>query len=139
MLINDFPLIMLRCLLLTVVIECAAAFVLGIRKAADQLVVALANVLTNPVVVVTSTLVGLFCGRTAYFIALALLEISAVLVEALVYRIVMKLGAGETDNKFAFFRGGDVRAAVKFAPIIVSFALNCCSYFCGEILNRFVF
>lgn len=139
MLVNDFPLIMLRCLLLTVVVECAASFVLGIRKAADQAVVALANVLTNPVVVVTSTLVGLLCGRTAYFIALAMLEISAVLVEALVYRRVMKLGAGGTDKEFAFFRGGDVRAAIRFAPIIVSFILNCCSYFCGEILNRFVF
>lgn len=139
MLLNDFPLIMLRCLLLTVAIECAAAFVLGIRKAADQLIVVLANVLTNPVVVVTSSFVGMFCGRTEYAVTLALLEIAAVLVEALVYRRVMRLGAGDTDKTFAFFRGGDVRAAIKFAPIIVSLVLNCCSYFIGELLNKFVF
>ena len=138
MLLNDFPLIMLRCLVCTVVIEGVAAFVLGIRRAADQAVVALANVLTNPPLVVSTTLVGLFCGRGAYTVTLIILEVAALLVEALVYRSVMRLGTG-SGGRFSFFTGGDVRFANRFAPIIVSLILNACSYFGGELLNKFVF
>ena len=139
MLLNDFPLIMLRCLVCTVVIEGIAAFVLGIRKPEDQAVVALANVLTNPPLVVSTTLVGMFCGKSAYTVTIIFLEVAAVLIEALVYRRVMRLGAGDSDGRFNLFKGGDVRATKKSAPIVVSLILNCCSYFLGEILNKFVF
>ena len=139
MLLNNFPIVMLRCLLCTVVMECAVAYILGIRNRRDLLTVMLANTMTNPILVAVTTTVALFWGRTPYIITLLLMEIAAVISEAFVYRRVMKMGCGANGKKFAIFRGGDVRAAKKWAPIALSLFLNCCSYFGGEIINRLIY
>ena len=58
--ISHMPALLLRCLLCTVIIECAAAFILGLRKPDEQLTVALVNVVTNPLLVSICILVQLF-------------------------------------------------------------------------------
>lgn len=70
--------------LLTVAVECTAAFLLGLRDKRSLLMVFLANVITNPVVVYTMSLLHLY-GVGAERQILLLLEIAAVGVEALIY------------------------------------------------------
>ena len=77
---------------ITVAVECVAGFLLGLRDKKSQLIIVLANVITNPAVVYTVTLLHLwvFPWEKA---ALALLEIAAVGAETLVYRRAFGKGA----------------------------------------------
>lgn len=70
--------------LLTVAVECTAAFLLGLRDKRSLLIVFLANVITNPVVVYTMNLLHLY-GIGGERLILLLLEIAAVGVEVLIY------------------------------------------------------
>ena len=77
---------------ITAAVECIAAFLLGLRDKRSLLIVFLANVITNPAVVYTVTLLHLwvFPWEKA---ALALLEIAAVGAETLAYRRAFGKGA----------------------------------------------
>ena len=106
---------MLYCLTCTLVIECAAAAVIGIRKIKDFLFVILVNVMTNPVLVSLTFFIRLAYGRTAYYCSLAALEIAAVLIEGAVYKFTLKN---------------------RINPFLISLILNTSSFFIGELINK---
>ena len=118
MTIADLPITMAWCLGLTLVLELAAAALLGIRRPRAFLVVALANVMTNPLLVSVSALILLRNGREAYYVSLAVLEAAAVLSEGLAYRFSMK---------------------PKLNPFLFSLLLNAVSYSVGDLINKIIF
>ena len=116
--IADLPFTMAWCLGLTLVLELAAAALLGTRRPRDLLVVALANVMTNPLLVSVSALILLRCGFQTYRVSLAALEAAAVLSEGLVYRFSIK---------------------PEFNPFLFSLLLNALSYSVGDLINKIIF
>ncbi|MBR5429109.1 MAG: hypothetical protein IK116_01140 [Firmicutes bacterium] len=116
--IYHFPELLLRCLICTVVIECGLACALGVRRPADQAVVALVNVVTNPPLVSVCLLVQFFCGHGVYLAVLIALEMAAWAAEAWFYRTVLR---------------------PKMNPLLLSALLNAASYLGGSLLNTYVF
>ena len=116
--INDIPLVMLYCLGCTVVIEGVLAFLCGVRRRADQLVVLLVNVLTNPLLVSLGYLLLLRFGKTAYNAGTAVMEIAVVLIEGRIYRTFL------TQRKH---------------PFLLSLFLNAGSFLIGLGLNSIIF
>lgn len=108
---------MARCLVLTVLIELGTAAALGVRRGRDFANISLVNLLTNPVVVVTSFLVNFFTfGMAKYIVCIVLLEIAAFFTEALIYK------------KTLYFN--------RLNPFILSLILNAASYLSGLVVNR---
>ena len=95
-------------LLLTLLLECAFAFVAGARTPRRLLLVALVNVLTNPPVV-------LLCTLFPSPLLTAAMELAAVLTEGLIYR---------------------ARADWLRRPFLFSLAINAFSYLTGLLINR---
>lgn len=118
MTLEQLPLIMLRALLLTLIIECAIAWILGVRSRDGQKVVFLANLMTNPLVVSIGAGVLLFLGRNMLFPITVIMEVIVVVVEGVVYRRYLDIDRN---------------------PFFVSLACNTGSFLIGELLNRFVF
>ena len=118
MFIDDLPFIMIRCLIITIVIELIVGIIIGIRDKKDILNIILVNIMTNPVVVSVPVLFLLLYGTTARWIILFVLEMLTIIVEGFVY--------------FKFFK------YKKINGFLVSLILNFASYGIGEILNRFV-
>ena len=118
MFIEELPFVMLRCLIITIIIEVLTGLIIGIRDKKDLLNIVLVNILTNPVVVAVPVLILLVWGSTARWISLAVLEILTVIVEGFIYFKVLK------------YR--------KINGFLVSLILNLASYGIGELLNRFV-
>ena len=58
MIINDLPIIMIKCLLITIIIEVLISILLGLRKK-DILNVILVNIVTNPLVVSIPVLINI--------------------------------------------------------------------------------
>lgn len=116
--INDIPLVMLYCLGCTIVIEGTLAFLWGVRKAADQLIVLLVNVLTNPLLVSLGYLVLFRFGRTGYNIATAAMEIAVVFVEGWIYKVFLSR---------------------QKHPFLLSLFLNAGSFLIGMGLNYIIF
>ena len=116
--ISHMPALLLRCLLCTVIIECAAAFILGLRKPDEQLTVALVNVVTNPLLVSICILVQLFYSKQVYWCVYIGLELAVFIGEALLYRAVLRR---------------------KRDPFLLSAILNSASFFIGMLLNRYFF
>ena len=116
--INDIPLVMLYCLGSTILIEGLLAFLAGVRKRGDQLIVLLVNVLTNPLLVSTGYLVLLRFGSTGYDIATAVMEIAVVFVEDFIYKTFL------TDRKH---------------PFLLSLFLNAGSFLIGQGFNYLIF
>jgi len=109
---------MVRALALTIVFEVGAAFLLGVSIRRDCIVVVLAQVVTNPLLVLLVFLLNLRFGVQGRIVGLIMLEPLAVLAEALLYR-------GTLEYK-------------KLNPFVFSLILNGVSFFLGEILNRFL-
>lgn len=116
--INDIPLTMLYCLGSTIVIEGALAFLWNVRRAADQLIVLLVNVLTNPLLVSLGYLFLFRFGKTGYNIATAVMEVSVVFVEGWIYKKFL------TKQKH---------------PFLLSLSLNAGSFLIGMGLNYLIF
>ena len=116
--ISHMPALLLRCLLCTVIIECAAAFILGLRKPDEQLTVALVNVVTNPLLVSICILVQLFYSKQVYWCVYIGLELAVFIGEALLYRAVLRR---------------------KRDPFLLSAILNSASFFIGMLPNRYIF
>lgn len=116
--INELPLTMLKCLVLTVLIETVAARIIGIKSKTDLVIVAMASVLTNPPVVLITFFSGLFHGITGYYTAAVICEISAVLIEGFVY-----------------FKALDWK---KINPFLLSLLLNGISYGIGLIIGKYI-
>lgn len=117
--ISLLPQIMARCLILTVLIECGFAFLLGIRKKSDILLILLINVITNPVVVVSSALVNFYYGSQAVTVYKFIIEFTVLAVEGITYYKLL-----------------DYR---KINPFLVSLLLNSASYLSGEIINLIIY
>lgn len=117
--ISSLPLIAVRCLLLTVLFEITGALILGVRSKSDLLTVTLAQVVTNPLLVVISTLITVNFGIVPRRIFLAFAEVGAVAAEGLIYSKTL-------DYK-------------KLNPYLLSLLLNGFSFFLGEIVNRLIY
>lgn len=116
--INDIPLVMLYCLCSTVVIEGVLAFLWGVRRAADQLVVLLANVLTNPLLVSVGYWILFRFGTRGYNIGTAVMEVLVVLTEGWIYKRIL------TQQKH---------------PFVLSLLCNAGSFLIGLGLNALIF
>lgn len=113
--LNNIPVLMARCLILTIIIELVLALILGIRNKKNIINVILVNVITNPIVVLTPILIYLKFGHTMEIISIIVLEVLTVIVEGLIYKKVL-------DYK-------------KINPILLSLILNAASYLIGEVIN----
>lgn len=114
--INSIPFILIKCLLLTIIIELIVALILGIRDKKDILNVILVNVITNPIVVMSQILLYLRFGYTIEIIGVIILEILVVPVEGLIYKKVLN------------YR--------KINPILLSLILNASSLIIGGFINN---
>jgi len=113
--LNSLPLLLIRCLLLTIIIELIIALILGIRDKKDIINIILVNVITNPIVVMSQTLLYIKFGYNIEMIGIAILEVLVVLVEGLIYKKVLNYK--------------------KINPILLSLILNTLSFLIGEFVN----
>jgi hypothetical protein len=114
--INELPLIMLRCLILTIIIEIVISLILGYRKK-DLLNVLLVNIITNPIVTSVPVYFNVNYGLKYRNISLLILELLVLVVEGFIYKKYL-----EKRN---------------INPYILSFILNASSFLIGEIINYF--
>ena len=112
--INDLPIIMIKCLLCTIIIELVLSLILGIRTKKDILNIILVNIATNPIVVSVPILFLIKYNSNMRIISLYILEIFTVLVEGFIYKKVLNYK--------------------KINPYLFSLLLNCGSYFIGKLL-----
>ena len=114
-LIQEMLFVFVRSLTVTISIELAvAAFLFHIRDVRRLLVVTLAQVATNPLVVYLSLLAaGLTQDFVLYYVAVGFLELSAIVVESILYRIT-----------YRFER-----------PVELSLVANTCSFAGGFLLH----
>lgn len=113
------PIIMARCLILTLLIEGLSALLIGVRNKSDFVNISLVNCMTNPLVVISTYLVGLFIGWNYKFPIEVVEEITVVIVEGALY------------YKTLNFR--------KINPFILSSILNAISYASGFVINAIVY
>ena len=106
------------CLALTIVLEAAAAFLLGVRTKHGQITVLLANIMTNPLVVSLNALMTFRFGPAGYYGSVVVLEAAAFLAEAFVYR-----------------RDPPCRRN----PFLLSLLLNGFSFLTGVVLNHILY
>lgn len=106
------------CLVLTVIIECTFAFILGFRKGYDQLIILLTNVFTNPILNIILTVVNFYLPRECYYYFLVPLEILVVVTEGIIYKTSLQK---------------------KLNPFLLSFVLNACSYLLGTVIIKYIF
>ena len=113
--INDLPLIMVRCLILTIIIEVVIGLLLKVRNKKDLLNILLVNVLTNPLVVSLPIFMLFKFGLIAKYVSFAILEILTVIVEGFIYSKVLE------------YR--------KINPYLLSLILNISSYLVGVFMD----
>ena len=119
MTISELPLVMIRCLVLTIIMEVILAFIIGIRDKKDIFNVILVNIVTNPIVVSLPFLIMMLYGYRYYKPTIYALEILTLLVEGFIYYKVLKYK--------------------KINPFLVSLILNAGSYFIGEVINSWLY
>lgn len=108
-------LVLLHCLCLTVLLELGLAALLGVRSGLDFVNIFLAQVITNPLVVLLAVLASVYLTRAGCIASVVVLEVSAVIVEGLLYRRVL-----------------DYR---RIPPLLFSLILNAFSFGAGQLLN----
>ncbi len=113
--IDRLPFWMAYGLTVTLIGELLLAAILKTRSLRDLGIVALSNLMTNPLVVSVSVGAGILFGKTGYFTALVLLEAGAVFAEGAVYRALIP----EKNHPFYF-----------------SLSLNAASFALGFVLDR---
>ena len=118
MILDNLPLIMIRCLVLTIIIELVLALILGVREKKDIINIILVNVITNPIVVLTPIIIYLKFNSSMGRISLYILEVLTVLVEGLIYKKVLEYK--------------------KINWILLSLILNATSFIIGEVINNFI-
>jgi len=77
-------------LILTLIIEIATSFIIGIRNKDDIEIVIVANIITNPVVVFVTNCILALNNMIVYNIVVAFMEILAVIIEAILYKDLLK-------------------------------------------------
>lgn len=101
-------------LTLTLFIENMVAAILGVKKRKDFLLIALVNIVTNPILVQTLIIIGYAFQKSPRWFVILLLEVVVVCVEGFYYR-----------NRLSFN---------KINPFLLSIILNGLSYFGGRML-----
>ncbi len=112
--IQDIPFVMLKCLILTIIIETLIALIIGYRKK-DILNVILVNAITNPLVTGLPVFFNVFYSVKARNIALIILEVFTLLFEGIIYKKYLK--------------------EKKLNSFVLSLILNASSYGLGLIIN----
>ena len=107
---------MIKCLVITIVIELCMALILKVKDRKDLLNIILVNIVTNPLVVSIPVFILVKYSYNASIISLIILEIMTVIFEGLIYKKVLKYK--------------------KINPYGLSLILNISSYLIGEIINR---
>lgn len=115
--INSIPFVLIKCLLLTIIIELSIALLLKVRDKKDILNIILVNIITNPVVVMSQILLYLYFGYKIEVIGVIILEILVVPIEGLIYKKVLNYKS--------------------INPILLSLILNASSLIIGLIINKF--
>ena len=113
--IDELPLIMVKCLLFTIIIEVVIGFIIGIRNKKDILNVILVNIFTNPLVTSIPVFIYIKFGYKMEVVTLVTLEIFAFVSEGFLYGRIL-------NNK-------------KINPYLISLILNLSSYFIGCLIN----
>ena len=116
--VADLPKVMIICLLMTIIIECGIAFILGYRKK-DLLNVLLVNLLTNPIVSSVPVYFNYYHGIKARNICLYILEVLVLIVEGFIYVKVLKRR--------------------KINGFLLSLILNLSSYLLGLLINSIIY
>ncbi len=118
MIINDIPIIMIRCLLCTIIIEVLVALVLKVKNKKDVINIILVNILTNPIVVIIPIFVAFNYGIQYQKITLYILEVVTVIVEGFIYLKVLNYK--------------------RINPFLLSLVLNLSSYLIGLLINNII-
>ena len=118
MLISDLPIIMLRNLLFTIIVEIIISFILGFRRR-DLLNILLVNILTNPLLNSLTVYIDFQYGLMIRNIALVLFEIVVVIIEGFIYQKYL-------NNK-------------KINGYLLSLILNTSSFIFGMIINLIIY
>lgn len=113
----NLPLIMIRCLLYTIIIEIIVALILNVKNKKDLSYIIIVNIITNPIVVSLPVIIYLKYGHLSRIISLYFLEILTIFFEGFIY--LKKLNYKNLN------------------PFILSLLLNLSSYLIGEIINMF--
>ena len=112
--LSELPYYMVKCLILTILIETLVAFILGYRKK-DLLNIILVNIITNPIVVTIPVYFNIKYGINERNISLIILEIITLFTEGFIYKKYL-------NNK-------------RINPFILSLLLNLASYCLGLFIN----
>ena len=89
----DEVMYVLRPLCLTILLECSAAWLIGIRSRRDQFLILLVNALTNPLLVLFSMILMYNIGNTyGRILTYAVLEPIVVCTDYLLYRAYLSPG-----------------------------------------------
>ena len=118
MLVSDLPIVMVRSLLITIIVELIIAFILKYRKK-DLLNVLLVNVLTNPLLNSLAIYINFYYGLTARKVFVGIFEILVVIIEGAIYQ------------KYLEKR--------KINGYLLSLILNASSYIIGLIINKIIY
>ena len=118
---NSVLLSLLLSLVLTLAVELTLAFLLKVRDKKDLLVIALSNLLTNPIVnYCYYWAIFIFTKHSVFtYIILAFLEVAAVLTEYMIYRKLLsydrigKLNLSLILNAASFLTGIALSAALR--------------------------
>ncbi len=116
--INDVPIVILKSLCFTIIIEELIAFILKYRRK-DLLNVLLVNILTNPLVNSITLMVNYYYGLKYRHIALIILEILAFLIEGRIYQ------------KYLIRK--------KINGYVLSLILNISSFVIGLLINKIIY
>lgn len=114
MTLEQLPLIMLRALCFTIMIECAAGWIMGVRDRQGQSIIVLVNLLTNPLVVSLGAAILFFAGHEYLAPATIAMEMIVVIAEGMIYKSHL---------------------TVKMDPFTLSLVCNLSSYLIGVIIN----
>lgn len=115
MILKQLPLIMLKCLIVTLLLECIVAFILRVKNKKDYFNIVLVNLLTNPLLVSFTVLSGILINMQFRIILTVILEILAIIIEGFIYHKVLKYK--------------------KINGFVLSLLLNISSYFIGSLFN----
>ena len=118
MTITELPKVMLICLFCTILMEVTAAYIMHVRKKEDFIMIILVNILTNPLLTSITAACFVYWGYTVHYISEAFLEITVVIVEALLYRKTLRW---------------------KGNPLVLSLVLNSVSYLLGKAVGMIIF
>lgn len=107
--------VLIKCLLITILIEFIGAIIIGIRDKKDILIIILINILTNPILNIIYLIVTIYLKFINEKIALYILEVLVVVIEGVIYK------------KYFEYK--------KINPFIISIILNTLSYSMDIILE----